>query len=68
MRYGCLKITRSNEDRFKVGKHGSTWDNVTTWASSKLQYRGHMRNLEKKCHNVLLTILFCVNESFPSSL
>jgi hypothetical protein len=73
MRYGCLKITSCSEDNFKVGKEGSTWHNCdtwdnATWARSILKCRGNLRYLEKKCHNFLLTNLFCVNESFPSSL
>ena len=31
MRYGCLKITRCNEDNIKIGKQGNTWDKGDTW-------------------------------------
>jgi hypothetical protein len=31
VRYGCLKITRYSEDNIRIGKQGSTWDNVNTW-------------------------------------
>ena len=31
MRYGCLKITRCSDDCVRIGKQGSTWDNVDTY-------------------------------------
>jgi hypothetical protein len=31
VRYGCLKITRCDEDCIRIGKQGSTWDNSDTW-------------------------------------
>jgi hypothetical protein len=54
----------------------------TNWASSQdkvhssclcsceepLKCKDVLRFLEKKCHNFLLTTLFCVNERFPCSL
>jgi hypothetical protein len=30
VRYGCLKIIRCREDKIKIGKQGSTWDNGDT--------------------------------------
>jgi hypothetical protein len=73
MRYGCLKITRYSEDNFRVGKQGSTWDssntrNNATWDNSKLICRGSLSFQEKKCHNLLPTTLFCMNENFRCNL
>jgi hypothetical protein len=31
VRYGCLKIARCGEDCIRIGKQGSTWDDVGTW-------------------------------------
>jgi hypothetical protein len=40
----CVKITKCSEDSFRVGKHGSTWDNSNKednakWDNSKLKCR-----------------------------
>jgi hypothetical protein len=73
VRYECLKINRCSEDNFRIGKHGTTWDNGNTrdnatWDSFKLKCSSSLRFLKKKFHDFLFTTSFYMNESFPCSL
>jgi hypothetical protein len=66
-------MTRCSEDNFRVGEQGNTWDSGNTWDNvtwnnSKLKCRANLSFIEKKCHNVLLTIPFYMNDISPDSL
>ena len=62
--YDCLKISRCNEDNFKVGKQDITWDSDNTrgdnatWNNSKLECKGRLSFQDKKCHNILYLLSF----------
>jgi hypothetical protein len=72
--FHCLPSSRCrcNEDSFRVEKQGSMWhsgntrDNAT-WNNSKLKCKGKLSFHKKNHHNFLLTVPFCMNESFLCS-
>jgi hypothetical protein len=60
-------------DNFKKGKRSSTWDSGdkednATWDNFQLKCRGSLSFLKKECHDILLKILFCMNENVPCNL
>ena len=58
MKYGCLNITRCNEDSFRVGKQGQTWysgnrGGNATWNSSWLsKWTSQSKNYRPDVHLV----------------